>query len=264
MIARFLAFLFLALAAAPACAGPMKAERDCSAHPEYLKLMFTEYNHDAKNTIYYEQTGVRFWHDPKIKSPKQVGLYSSFTLIGDFEVSVRYEWLQLGDVKKGYGVSSGIAVDFQNTFVQIARGFQVGRGDRVIVTEKKVEGGETKYIEPKSPRETKAKSGRLALRREKAEILCLFADGDETLEELCRVPFTTQSVRKVRLFVDPGGEPNYVDVKLTQIRFRAEEIEGDIPESERSSAWIWWVGVTLFVLAFGVLLGLWWRQKRAE
>ena len=198
-----------------------------------ISAVFTEYNHDAKNTIYHDKGGIRFWHDPAIKTPKQVGMYSSFTLIGDFEVSVRYDWIGLGDVKKGYGVSCGIAVDFQNTFVQIARAYEVGRGECCIVTEK-VSDPKNPYKHP-AKHATKAKTGRLALRREKAKILCLYADGDDNLEELCRVDFTTQSVRKVRLFVDPGGEPNYVDAQLTQIRFRAEDIEGDIPESERSS-----------------------------
>ena len=64
------------------------------------------------------------------------------------------------------------------------------------------------------------------------------------------------------LFVDPGDKPNYVDARLTQIRFRAEEIEGDIPERERSSAWIWWLGGTFLVVTLGVLIGIRWYQKR--
>jgi hypothetical protein len=229
--------------ALPLCAGPMKAELDCSANPKYLKTFFTEFNHDNKDTIYYEPTGVHFWHKPAIKAAKQVGIYSTFTLIGDFEVSARYEWLAVGDVKKGYGVTIGIAVDLEPKFVQIARGVRVSQGDRYIVTQKVIEKNEPKYIEPKGGlKETKAKTGRLALRREKAEIICLCADGDDTLEELCRVPFTKDSIRKVRLFVDPGGEPNYVDARFTQIRFRAEEIEGDIPESERTSWLCWLIG----------------------
>ena len=50
-----------------------------------------------------------------------------------------------------------------------------------------------------------AKFGRLSRRREKAEVVCLAADGpSERLKELARLPVTAGTARPLRVFADAG------------------------------------------------------------
>jgi hypothetical protein len=221
----------------------MKAERDCTEKPKLLETHFAPTDLRFKRALFYEPSGVRFWLGKEEKG--QVGLYSYFTLIGDFEIVANYEWLCETDPKTGYGLSCGLAVEYKSPkddkMVQIARGIQIGRGHGYYITEKLPPKGEQPQYGSPDPRSTVAKKGRLALRREKDTVICLAADEDETLEEVGRVKFVTHAVQKARLFADPGGEIHFVDARLSNIRLRAEQIESDIPEHERQSNIGWWI-----------------------
>ncbi len=238
--------------AAPARGAEMKAHRDFAAKVEMLKSQFRPYDHGALKSIYFEPEGLRFWLEPTTKDQKRTELYSAFTLVGDFEVSVAYEWRTVTVPKEGYGLSCGIGVEVEpeKKMVFLARGFQIGTGDAYLRT-KKVPGKDYDTL----PYATTATKGRLVLRRQKAVVICLRADGDADPEELERVPFTTASVNKVHLFADPGGVPNALDARLTDIQVRAEEIPSDIPLRERESNLVWWltVGFLIFAAAAGYL-----------
>lgn len=111
---------------------------------------------------------------------------------------------------------------------------------------------------------TKARQGRIGLRRVGKELIFLAADKPtDDLDEIGRLPFTERTVQAVRLFADPGGSPTVVDVRLRQITVRAEETTGGMPKSEvRASHW-WWLLLALPVVA--AALGFWlWRRGRSR
>lgn len=87
------------------------------------------------------------------------------------------------------------------------------------------------------------------------------APGDP-LRELKTVPFTAGTVRSLRLAGDAGNSPTTLDVRVTELVVRAEELTGGIPEMEIRAGW----GRTVagVVAAALVLVGvaLAWRRRR--
>jgi hypothetical protein len=239
---------------APLChAGEMKSLLDCAEKPKLLKTRFDRYPSVTK-AIEFEPQGLHFFLSTDTRKPVQTGLASTFAVTGDFEISAAYEWTPVEVPKGGYGVSCGIAIDTDTRTVALARGNFQGKGGGYVVTRAGIVDGKKKYDnDPVMP--TQAKRGQLVLRREKKEVICLTADDAGELTERCRIPFTTESVRKVRFFADPGSAPTNLDARLSQIRIRAEEITHDIPLSEASN-WGWLLGATGFVLLAAITLVL--------
>jgi hypothetical protein len=241
----FIAALAVVFLAAPVRAAEMKDHLDFAAKVEWLKSHFRDYGQDTVKTVFFEPQGLRFWLETTTKDATQSGLYSYFTLAGDFEISADYEWRTVTEPKAGYGVSCGIAVDSEGKTVALARAFVIGKGD-VFRVSKKVPGKDWQNEEFPA----KAVKGKLVLRRVKAKVTCLASDGDGELEELGdKIPFTGASVRKLRLFADPGNVPNALDARLIDIHVRAEEIKSDIPLRERESNLVWWLTVGSLVFA---------------
>jgi hypothetical protein len=246
-------FHFLALAAfllpvLATDAGEMKAKLDHTVKPKFLEKYFKDYGQGPEKMLHVESPVALFWCDPAAKDAKQIGLYSYFTLTGDFEIAVNYEWKTTQEPKTGYGVSCGIAVEAEGKKVSLARGFQIGTGNAYLVTEMV---GKDYKTEPTT---TDLKKGMLVLRRKKAVITCLATGSDGSLEEIRdKIPFTAASVRKVRLFADPGGAPNALEAQLIDLRIQADEILSDIPEYERNSRLWWWLtaGGLILVVAAG-------------
>jgi len=90
-------------------------------------------------------------------------------------------------------------------------------------------------------------------------VVCLAADGSGELRELCTKPFTTSSIRKLRLYADPGGVPNLVDVRLGNIKVQAEEITGHIPLRDQGDGMSIWV--ILGASAVAVAAAFWVYRK---
>ncbi len=244
-------------------AGEMKAVLDCGVNLKLLKSHFGRYPSDNK-AIQVEPQGLRCYLSTSTKKPEQTGLYSFFAVAGDFEISATYEWTPVLVPKDGYGVSCGIGIDTDTRTVHLARGNFPGNGSGYVVTRTEMVAGKKVYKNDE-PIKTQAKTGRLVLRRERTELICLTADGAADLTEQCRIPFTAETVRKVRFFADPGNAPTNLDARLTKIHLRAEEITTNIPLSE-ASGWGWWLtGAALVLVAaaaawlvYRIRTGRWW------
>jgi hypothetical protein len=258
VFSRFRAFVILfSFTLAPASAySQMKAHRDFSGKPKDIQANFAHIRPNGAKTTYFLDDGtLHFWIETGLKTPERHGIYSRFTLAGDFEVAAAYDWNTADVPKAGYGVSCGIQIEFEDKgrMIALARGYEVGKGDayiRTIKTPGKKDYETRAYA-------TQAKKGRLVVRRVQSKISFLAADGDDTLVELESLKsFTAASVRKLIFFSDPGGEPNSLDCKLSDIHVRAQEIAGDIPESERVS-YFWWYVIGIFVMigAWGAYVG---------
>jgi hypothetical protein len=256
--------------APPLRAQELKSDLDCAANPQLLDNHFGRYG--ARGTILRDADAIRF-RLPSLEKPvEQTGLYSLFALAGDFEFSASYEWIDVPSPTVGYGVSCGIAVETLKKapggYVSVARAHLPRKGSYYTVTRGVPTESDMKYEPvPNSSSSTRARKGQLIVRREQAEIICLAADDGAEAEELCRIPFTEASIRKVLLFVDPGGSTTPVDVALSQIRIKAEKHATE-PKRLEPEGMSWWV-IVLIVLAVAALCGLVYRRytllkERAE
>ena len=213
---------------------------------------FARFGYAPLKSIRREPAGVHFVLPAGVKEVSQTGLYSYVGLSGDFEYEVSYEWTEIPTVKGGYGMTVGIAVDTlgKEGQVMLSRGFQPGKKEAfscyAIVQGKLNEAGIMEYKQIGKPVPTNARVGGLVIRREKGELIFLAADGQAALTELQRMPFTTATVRQIRLYADPGGSPTALDAWIGQLRVRAQEITGGFPKRERKEGWGWWLW-----LAFG-------------
>jgi len=256
----------LGLVVAPTLhAGEVKVELDSAVDGQLFdSTRFARYGFAGKATILREPQGIRFQLPSSSKGLDQTGLSSTFAVAGDFEFSATYEWIDVPAPTRGYGVSCGIAVeraerekDGSRKIVALARAHLPGKSSRYVVTRSMPADSKEKFQNDYFP--TQAKKGRLILRREQAELICLAEEGGlETREELCRVPFTDTTVRPVRLFVDNGGSPTAMDVRLTQVSIKAEEVAHGIVHHE-AQGMAWWT-ILLIVLGVLALLGLGYRR----
>jgi len=239
-----LVFLLVSPASTPTVRGAdVKTELDCSTKTRVFQTHFGRYGYEPKGCIEIQPQGLRFLL-PAIEGVGQTGLYSYVALAGDFEVSAVFDWDAVEFPQGGYGVSCGIAVEALNTglSVSLARGYLLEKSEGPGYVVNRGEPGEKAPHYDRKHFPTKSKSGRLVLRREKKEVVCLASDSVQAdLRELCRLPFTDVTVRPVRLFADAGGSPTGMDVRLSLIRLRADEIATGTVRHEQSGAVGWWL-----------------------
>jgi hypothetical protein len=265
-VSRFLcrsimAGVLVALGPAPLVpAGEMKAELDCGANAKLLNTFFRRFPLATK-AIEFEPQGVRFWSSSANKKAEQVFLYSIFSVAGDFEISATFQWTPVVVPKDGYGVSCGIAVETDSFFVELGRGNFPEQGSAFTVTKRSGVGNNKTYDDQFFV--TDVKQGKLVLRREKNELICLTSDGTGELQDLCpKFLFNSGTVRRVLMFADPGGASTNMDARLSQIHLRAEEITTSRPKSEASSSIGWWLAAAgLVIVVLGILV---WRTLRSR
>lgn len=252
------------LVAGPVAAADLKDAVDCAADGRLLDSLFARYPPTLGPHIVHEIAGIRIYLPAATQTYPQAGLYSYFSVAGDFEVSANFELLNVPPPKDGYGATCGIAVDTKGPggMVALARGELPGKGGQYVVTRGQPGNtGETKYDSTFYP--STAKTGRMLLRREKADVICLAADSPTgELRELCRVTFSPATVRQVRIFADPGGAHSTVDARMTQIQVRAVEIAGGATKYEppRPWGWWWWAGGGGIIAAVCGIIGLRFRS----
>jgi hypothetical protein len=246
--------------AAPIRAQELKSDLDCAAKPQLLDNHFGRYG--LESGILRDGDTIHFRLPAQEKPVSQTGLYSLFALGGEFEFSATYEWIDVPRPKEGYGVSCGIAVEtLKDTpgggYVSVSRTHLPRQGLHYTVTHGKPSESGMKYEPgPDSPYGTRAtvKRGQLIIRREQSSLVCLAADEGNEPDALCTIPFTPASIRKVLLFVDPGGSTTPVDVALSQIRVKAEKHATE-PTRIDPRGMSWWI-IVLIVVAVAALCGL--------
>jgi hypothetical protein len=253
------------LLAVPAVfADNVKTELDCAANSRILHTHFGPYGYYPKTCVMRQSKGVRFWL-PADEGVEQTGLYSYAALAGDFEVSALYDWDNVPAPQKGYGASCGIAVEAlgSGATLSLARGHLIGKGQGqgyVVTRGEPGEKGVRYELAHFSP--TRAKSGRLLLRREKTELVCLAADDIRSEpRELCRIPFTDATVRPVRLFADTGGSPTGLDARLSMILLRGDEVATGLVKHDQGGGMGWWLAGGGVIIAAAVLVI---RRMRAD
>ena len=274
-LASTLATVLLTLGtAAPAAAGEMKMEFDTTTEPRLFLGRFARYGYNPMKTMLTDNKGgLRFVLPSGTKGIGQTGLYSHFAMWGDFEIVVSYEWNNVTAPRDGYGVSCGIAIEREHIppvgqikSLSLARGHAPDkRGEGYFVTQEVITENKEKPDYPTEHFPNRAKKGKLAMRREKDEVIFLVADSPkDELRELTRVAFTEATIRKVRVYADQGGSMTYLDTKIPDLRVRAEEITGGVPIREQTFAWGWWLTIACFVIIGSILFVLYRREKRGD
>jgi hypothetical protein len=253
------------LAAAPAATadGPA-AELKFGPNPRLFDTHFSYYAADPARSLMREARGVRF----RLPSPAgglgEAGWYSYFALAGDFEVLVTYELIAVPPPSGGFGATVGISLDTEGPAgsVALAVGCLPEQGRRCVVTRGLPADSGLAYENTDYP--ASSDNGLLVLRRRKADLICLIADEPAAEPvELCRLPFTDGTVRKLRLFADPGGSPSGLDARLSDLVVRAEEITAGIPQREHGHTQ-WWIALgTIAALGTFSVVVLRRRRQRA-
>jgi hypothetical protein len=258
--------LLVSFAALPVNAGPLVKTLDCTA--DKGKLLDSEFARYPQKplTIFRQEgaPGARFWLVPDAKDSGQTTLYSKFVVAGDFEISMTYDGFEVEQPKTGYGVSFGIAVETENKDgtpgirVQMARGSYQDRGDGYAVTvgtlktkigERGIDYNEIKFEKDGS------KSGKMALKRVRDKLLCMAGDADKSLDDLFKigeVKFTDATIKKLRIYADQGGSPTHIDVYVSDLLIRAEEITHQVAERDRPRSFWWIVAAITFLIAGGI------------
>lgn len=235
---------------------------NCTESSQALQANFGTYGPSSKQAIFFDGEGAHFRLPVNSGKTGQIGLHSHFSLSGDFEVSTDYKIWQMPTPREGYGVKFGIALETDGSIggVSIARGYLPKGGDVIIVTRsQRGKDGKMGYKSTTFP--TGSKMGKLMLRREGKDILFFVADRSPKYREIQRMEFTDGTIRKMRIYADPGKSPAEFDFRLSQLKVKAEEATGGIPEKERSSNWWIWVGgiVVLALIGGGAYLTM--RKK---
>ena len=244
-------------------------EIDVGKSPRVYGSHFSRYGKTPAKVIRYENQFIRFVFPAggKLTEADPHGLYSYFSLAGDFEVSAEFEIRTLTAPETGYGVSIGIALETTTPFgnVQITRGFM---GDKppvagYIFTQAIPHESDTKYEVTMFP--STAKRGRMALKREKDELIFLAADKPaDSLSELGRIKFTKEKITKMRFVADRGGDNNTFDNSIGSLKVRADEITGGLPKEELAEGPNWFrIACYVGLLGgIGFFIQRWRRRKR--
>jgi hypothetical protein len=262
--APFLAALTFVLSTlAVSRADDMAYELNCATNDKFLDTHFTRYGHAPTRSIVREPLGLRIELPGMPTGVEQTGVYSMFAVAGDFEVSATFELISVAPPQKGYGVTCGIAVDTEGPggTVSLARGYQVGNVNGYIVSQGKPSDAGMQY--ESTDYGSRSQKGALVIRREKKELVCLVADQPSAEPfEVCRIPFTDATIRKVRIFADSGGSPTSMDARISAIKIQAEEITGGIPKRDRGGGRLGWLGVAA-LLVVGAVGCVVYRRRQA-
>jgi hypothetical protein len=170
------------LAASAARADEPLTDLDCSVNPKLLDSHFTRYGFEPLKTVLRQEQWVVFRMPEGLKDTQQTGLYSYVVLSGDFQVEAYFGLYEVPVPTAGYGMSVGIAIDTneEEGMIALQRNFHKDRGGTgfAIVERKLKEGkdGKKEKDYPTSMHPARGQKGRLVLRREKEEVVCLAAD----------------------------------------------------------------------------------------
>ena len=142
-----------------------------------MRTLFGAYGYRVGQTISREAGGLRLTLPAGVPGVNQTGIYSYFVLAGDCEASCTYDLVKLQPPSKGYGCSVGLAFDAGDEIGRgvIQRIHKPPEGSGYALTCTLIGAGgkaknENRFVA------TKAKRGRIGLRRVEKELIFLASD----------------------------------------------------------------------------------------
>lgn len=218
--------LILALAAAAAAPGASGAEfqqdfRKGPPDPKHLRVVGAEGGCKVEPTA----EGLRVTI-PAGANRGGVGVELTPWLKGNFEVVAAYEVRQIGPPKGGYGAGVGLSVEADapvDPALTVERQVDPKDGPRFVSTHMfNNDAGERQYRPELS--KAAAATGRLRVARTGSSVETSFAEGDGTFRALRKVDLGAGAVHAVRLTCFTGNSDCAVDVVLTDLSVRADEL----------------------------------------
>lgn len=239
----------------------IKTTLDANANPKVFDTLFCRYGCEPLKHLGRRREWVQIKMPAKVdeKPATQAGLYSYFSLSGDFTIEVHYHCGTIPAPKKGYGMSCGIAVDTHGPdgAISFTRNFSHEKnGSGYAVTRSIPVDNKPEYETKIFP--TKARKGRLIFKRVGKVVYCLAGDNKEEPTELCKLEFTESKVYQLRLFADPGGADYPINMWIGKLQINADSISTAFPGNRQVTYW-WLIPIGLFVL---VLVGFLYRKKK--
>jgi hypothetical protein len=218
-------------------------------------------NTGEEKVIRREPQGLRILVAGKPSGFPPFGASPRFGVIGDFEITVSYELLKLEKPKGGYGTGVSLWVMGKTDAVTLARFTR--KDSNVFATNKGWMKG-SDYANDTQSAPTDCKSGKLRLARAGTVVRCLVAEGDsDEFRELRAIDFNKDDLTQVHVGVDTGGDTGPVEVLLTDLRVRAEELPlSGVPKKQTWGSWLLWAlaGVA-GAAAIAVSAFLVWRSR---
>lgn len=194
---------------------------------------------------------------------QQAGLATRFMIEGDFEITMRYEFVDVPQPEKGYG--AGVVMRMSRPDQSLT---QVGIGRR------KRQDGSDKFNaivavnvdgKPKTNQaflDAKSKRGGLRFVRKGTSLVCMVVDGDgEAFQELRRVEFDAEPIKSISVLGDTGALGGRAAVRITSLTVESETLPFGSSKNQSSDFnWIPYVIGTFGVLVL-VSAGYWyWRR----
>jgi len=231
---------------------------------------------DAHDLVRPEAKGLRITLPADRPQTDPVGLELTSTIKGHCEITVGYEILQAERPKAGYGVGFEFFVETATPTREglgLYRVVRAKEGEVYMVSRNTTENGKRQYKQKYVP--AASRSGWLRLTRTGTEATLLAAEADsDDFRELCRYDLGAEDLTRVRLTAYVGYDRSAVDVRVLDLRIRADGLvvdQGlDTPMASeaggptRSSGWLaagGIIGLAVLLLLL-IPLGVWFRARR--
>ena len=258
--------LILLLLAPALSAGDMAAEIRSDRVDYLLAAAFARYGPDTRRTITPDQAGVRFRLGKLPDGEHQVGVYSHFVLVGDFEIGVDYEVAVMATPQEGYGLQIGLAVHTHGpggaVFVQRVNHPENKICWQVTHETTKSDGDEGKVYATKNYPSLE-KTGHFVMRRSGKMLTVSASEKNGPPQELQTLELGPEPIYQIRLFADTGGADLPILARFSNLSIKADAITG--LATPPSSAWSWttWL-LLLSVMALLLYAFLFVRRRRRD
>jgi hypothetical protein len=233
---------------------------------------------NAEQHVRYEADGLRITlpADHGGERPS-TGLSIALAVKGDFEITVTFEILREPDQADtgefGTRFSLGIFLNTPSPNVATLSRSVGAKAGSVFVTWYSLSKDNSVQKETRSHYfPTTAKTGRLRLVRDGAVLSYYIAEGTDGEFVLRKqYPFSEEELKEIRLAGSTGGPAATLDVRVTDLRVRAESIQGRpaeapsplVPQRADQKTWLAVAGVIGLVLALS-LAGVWLYARRTR
>jgi hypothetical protein len=226
---------------------------------------------DAEESVKFEPAGLRITLPPGYEGLRpNTGVITRFAVKGDFEITVGFEILQEPDP----------ADSPRQTRFTLFVPLDAPGADRATLSRRVTTLGATEFLtwltlsneatgkkEPKGdefPTETKA--GRLRLVRNGSVLSYHVAEGaDGAFTLLQKYPFAANDLKDVRIVGSTGGRKAALDVRVIDLRIRADALP-NVPAAtvQRAGKMLWVVSVLALGLVITFVLGMWLYTHRCR
>jgi hypothetical protein len=196
---------------------------------KYDEKLFRREGPEVAKRIKTEPAGLRITLPAEQQKPVAVGLVSTARIKGDFEISVGYQILMVGKARLAVpGVGFELYLMTDTPTKEAVAFFCImnaeGEGKFALSRAATTKKGKREFQNAFFP--AMEKTGTLRIARRGAEIVLSAVDGEgNEFQELQRLELGREDVKYLRLAANPGGFANALDLRVLDLRIRAQALE---------------------------------------